>query len=66
VRVFETHAITGEGVEVRRLDFRGAITSGIAPADIIGEDDDDVGAGGGDDGRGQQCQPGEQDDGFHG
>ena len=38
----ETHAARGEGVEVRRLVERAAVTAEITLAEIVGEDEDEV------------------------
>jgi len=43
VRVGEPAACAREGVEMRRLDQRGAVTAEIAVTDVIGEDENDVG-----------------------
>ena len=43
VALGEADALFCEGVEVRRLDDRVALHAEIAPAEIVGEEDDEVG-----------------------
>jgi hypothetical protein len=45
VKLREAQAALREGVEVRRRNF-GAVATEVGEAHIVGEDDDDVGAGG--------------------
>ena len=42
VTILEAQALAGQAVDVRRLYQRAAVATGIAPADVIGEDDEDV------------------------
>ena len=45
MRVGEPHALAREPVDVRRFDFRRAVATDIPVAEVVGEDDDDVGLG---------------------
>ena len=45
VGVGEAHALAGEAVDVRSEDLFLAVAAKVAPAEIIGEDEDDVGLG---------------------
>ena len=47
IGIGESHSIRGEPVDVRCAVIRAAVASGIAAAEIVHEDDDDVGRGGG-------------------
>ena len=43
VELREPHALGGHAVEVRRADGRVAVAAEVAVAEVVGEDDDDVG-----------------------
>jgi hypothetical protein len=43
VAVGERHALAGEGVEVRGFVEVGALPADVLPAEVVGEDEDDVG-----------------------
>ena len=45
VELGEEGALGGETVEVGRFDSAVAVATEVAPAEIVGEDEDDVGAG---------------------
>ena len=65
VKAFEAHTLGGELVEVGRADFALAIRADMADAEVVGEDEDDVGLvrRGGEGGL-QQDQ--EEEEGAHG
>ena len=42
--VGETYALTCEPVDIRSLDILGSVASKVAIAEVVGKDDDDVGA----------------------
>jgi hypothetical protein len=41
--IFKALPLASEAIDVRRLDLGGAITTGIPPAHVIREDDEEVG-----------------------
>ncbi len=45
MRIGKTHALCGEAIDVRRVDFatRGIVATDIAVAEVIGKDHDDIG-----------------------
>src|SRR5207302_1472984 len=45
VIVGELHPLAGEAVDVGRLVVLAAVRAGVGPAEIVGEDEDDVGLG---------------------
>ena len=53
--VRELHALLGEAVEVRRVDLRAVMTE-VSPAEIVGEDHDEIGRalGGGGEGKAER------------
>ena len=67
VPVLEPHPLGGDAVELRSLVGRAAVCAECLDAEIVGEDDDDVGLGGrlggGGAGRREQGKTDQQDDG---
>jgi hypothetical protein len=43
ITVHELHALFGHAVEMRRREIRPSVTGQIGPAEIVGEDEDDIG-----------------------
>jgi hypothetical protein len=52
VELGEFHRLTGEGVELGRLEVSITVAGEVAIAEVVGEEEDDIGAGGG---RGGGC-----------
>ena len=63
IGIGEAHALAGEPIDVRRLVEGGAVTAKVGPAEVVDENEDDVGPFGGCGDEGEQQEREEED--FH-
>ena len=66
VEMREPTSLRGEAIEIRRRDLLLAVDSDLAPAEVVGEDEDDVQFVGGGQGAGQAKTEGGEGCKFHG